>query len=198
MTLQRLSDFLPLAVQSLTQPRVTLRRVLSIPATRSDLLTAGWLVIVFSLLFSAIIAIILPQSETGTAQQPTFAAGVIIAALSLFGGAFVLHRVGRYFGGKGTFDQSLTTIIWLNFILMFLQIPVPFAATQSREIFGLVMMLVVIVGMVQSTAQVMELHGFTKVIPVLLAIVGAQFVFGVLIIILLSLMGITLPTEPVN
>ena len=198
MTPQRLFDFLPLAVQSLTQPRVTLRQILAIPFNRSEIILAAWLVIVLNLAFSTLFEILAPVPDGGTATVVPLGTSVVVLALTMFGGAFVMYRVGRAFGGTGSFDDSLKTIIWLNFVVLLVQIAIPIVSLLSAEASGLVILLVFVIAMVQITALVMELHGFTKVMPVLLGIIGAQLVFGALLLVVLGMMGVTVPMESVS
>lgn len=198
MTPQRLIDFLPLAIQSLTQPRATLRQILAIPAQRNELILAAWLVIVLNLMFSLLAGLLIYPEAVGEAESLPLGSSVFMLALTLFGGAFLMFRIGRAFGGTGDFDNSLKTVIWLNFVLLIVQIPVPFATLHSAETSGLVMLLVLIIAMIQITAQVMELHGFTKVMPVLLGIIGVQLALGVVMLVLFSMMGATFPMQPVK
>lgn len=195
MTPQRLSDFLPLAVQSLTQPRVGLRTILSIPSQRSDVINAAWLVIVLNLMLAALLTLLGPTPPEGTPEVP-LTTSAIMQALSLFGGAIVVHRVGGLFGGTGDFDGSLKLVVWVNFILFLMQLPLLLAAFAGQELVALAMMLVVVVAMTQLTATIMELHGFTEVFPVLLGIIGSMILFGIVLLILLGLLGVTLPTQP--
>lgn len=195
MTPQRLSDFLPLAVQSLTQPRVGLRTVLSIPATRSDVINAAWLVIICNLILTTVLTLVGPTPPEGTPTVP-LTTSTIMQALSLFGGAVIVHRVGGMFGGVGGFDDSLKLVVWVNFILFLTQMPILLVSFAGQEIVALAMMLVVIVAMTQLTATIMELHGFTEVFPVLIGIIGSMILFGIVLLVLLGMLGVTLPTEP--
>lgn len=192
---QRLSDFLPLAIQSLTQPRVGLRTVFSIPTERSDLINAGWLVIILNLILNTSLTAFGPTPPEGTPTVP-LTTSAIMQALSLFGGAFIVHRVGGLFGGTGNFDNSLKLVIWVNFILFLTQIPILLLSFAGQEIVALAMMLVVVVAMTQLTATIMELHGFTEVFPVLIGIIGSMIVVGIILLIVLGMLGVNLPTEP--
>lgn len=198
MTPQRLFDFLPLAVQSLTQPRVGLRTILAIPTQRVDVINAAWLVIVLNLIISAAFTVFGP-TPTGPEQAVVpITTSAIMLAMTMFGGGILVYVVGKKFGGTGSFDDSMKMVVWVNFILLLMQIPVPFAAAMGPEITGLVLILVVIVAMVQMTAQVMELHGFSQVFPVILGIIGTQFAFGIVLLIVLGLLGVSVPIEPAN
>lgn len=195
MTPQRLFDFLPLAVQSLTQPRVGLRTILSIPATRTDVINAAWLVIVCNLFLTTTLMLVGPTPPEGT-PSVSLTTSAIMQALSLFGGAFIVHRVGGMFGGTGNFDDSLRLVVWVNFILFLMQMPLLVLSLGGQEIIAIGMMLVVIVAMTQLTATIMELHGFTEVFPVLLGIIGSMILFGIVLLVLLGMLGVNLPTEP--
>ena len=196
MTPQRLIDFVPLALQSLTQPKVGLRTILAIPTTRTDVINAAWLVIVFNLMFSSAFNAFGPTPSEGAQQAVPLTTSAIMLALTMFGGAYLAYRVGKMFGGTGSLDDSLKMIVWINFILFLTQLPIPFAAVAGPEVVGLVMMLVLIVAMVQITAQVMELHGFTQAFPVLIGIIATQMAFGIVLLVILGILGVSLPIEP--
>ena len=194
MTPLRLSDFFPLALQSLTQPRVGLRTILSIPSQRSDLINAGWLVIILNLILTASLTLFGPIPPETPSTVP-LATSAIMQALSLFGGAFIVHRVGAFFGGTGNFDGSLKLIIWVNFILFLMQLPILLFSFLGQEIVALAMILVLVVAIIQLTATIMELHDFTEVLPVLFGILGSSVVFGIARLFVLGLLGVNLPTN---
>ena len=194
MTPQRLSDFFPLAFQSLTKPRVGLRTILSIPSQRSDLINAGWLVIILNLILTASLTLFGPIPPESPSTVP-LATSAIMQALSLFGGAFIVHRVGGFFGGTGNFDGSLKLIIWVNFILFLMQLPILLFSFLGQEIVALAMILVLVVAITQLTATIMELHDFTEVLPVLFGILGSSVVFGIALLFALGLLGVNLPTN---
>ena len=194
MTPQRLSDFFPLALQSLTQPRVGLRIILSIPSQRSDLINAGWLVIILNLILTAFLTLFGPILPENPSTVP-LATSAIMQALSLFGGAFIVHRVGAFFGGTGNFDGSLKLIIWVNFILFLMQLPILLFSFLGQEIVALAMILVLLIAITQLTATIMELHGFTEVLPVLFGILGSSIAFGIALLFALGLLGVNLPTN---
>ena len=194
MTPQRISDFFPLALQSLTQPRVGLRTILSIPSQRSDLINAGWLVIILNLILTASLTLFGPIPPESPSTVP-LATSAIMQALSLFGGAFIVHRVGAFFGGTGNFDGSLKLIIWVNFILLLMQLPILLFSFLGQEIVALAMILVLVVAITQLTATIMELHDFTEVLPVLFGILGSSVIFGIALLFVLGLLGVNLPTN---
>ena len=194
MTPQRISDFFPLALQSLTQPRVGLRTILSVPSQRSDLINAGWLVIILNLILTASLTLFGPIPPETPSTVP-LATSAIMQALSLFGGAFIVHRVGAFFGGTGNFDGSLKLIIWVNFILLLMQLPILLFSFLGQEIVALAMILVLVVAITQLTATIMELHGFTEVLPVLFGILGSSIAFGIALLFALGLLGVNLPTN---
>ena len=194
MTPQRLSDFFPLALQSLTKPRVGLRTILSIQSQRSDLINAGWLVIILNLILTAFLTLFGPIPPESPSTVP-LATSAIMQALSLFGGAFIIHRVGGFFGGTGNFDGSLKLIIWVNFILFLMQLPILLFSFLGQEIVALAMMLVLVIAITQLTATIMELHDFTEVLPVLFGILGCSVVFGIALLFVLGLLGVNSPTN---
>jgi hypothetical protein len=137
-----------------------------------------------------------PPPPEGAPEAVPITTSAIIQALSLFGGAFLAYQVGKLFNGVGSFDESLKMIIWINFILLLLQIPMLFVAIISPQVLALAMMAVMVVAMTQLTAQVMELHGFTQVFPVLIGIIGTMIGFGIILLIVLGILGVSLPLEP--
>lgn len=194
MTPRRPFDFFPLAIQSLTQPRLGLRTVLGIPANLTDTINAAWLVIVINLLLSVAFSLfgLVPAPE-GTEATP-LSTSALLAAFSMFGGAVLVHRVGGLFGGIATFETSLKMVVWTNFVLLVVQLPMPFLAGVGPDALMLGMFLVMIVAMVQITAQVMEIHGFTEVFPVLIGVFLSLLALGIVALTFLAATGAQIPT----
>jgi Yip1 domain len=100
----------------------------------------------------------------------------IVQILLLVIGVMMISGIGRMFGGKGQFADALLLVVWLEFIMLLLQIAQlvalltlpPLAAMMG--LFGLVLFLWLL------TNFIAELHGFPSVLATFFGIIGALLV----------------------
>lgn len=189
----RPGELLPLAVQALTQPRASLRRILDTPVSRQVLYLCAAILIVLNLLAAVASEIIIGVPPGGGVSL--FASAIVaIAVIGIC--TLFLVVAGRIFDGRGSIDDCFKTVLWFNFIVFLLQLLVPIFSLIAPQTVGLVFLLIVILTLVQMTAQVMEVHGFTRIMPVVLGIIGTQFIFGIVLLVLLTMLGVPLPIDP--
>ena len=106
---------------------------------------------------------------TNPLQLAALQAGVLLVSAALIAG------LGRMFGGAGRFEDALLLVVWLEFILLLLQIVqtavMLFSPTLAGALglFGLVLFIWLLANFIA------ELHGFASILAVGLAIIGAVF-----------------------
>lgn len=190
--IDRMGAFLPLAGTAVTAPRTALREVLRIPAGRPEIAGFAALVIVLNLMMGIGADIVLPAPEG--AEPISLFVAAIIHAVSLFGGAVVLNLAGMMFRGGGDFDACLKTFAWFYFVMLLAQgaflVVLLFLPPAMA---GLALLLLLVFSMVQLTASVMEVHGFTRPFLVVLGILGASVLFGFVMLVVLTVLGVELP-----
>lgn len=160
-----LSSLLSLAKYTVQNPREGARIVL-----RGDIpVTARWVAFALMAVISAILAhfsfALMPPDVQGTmdgavASPVTTAimqAGLMIVAV------FLIHQVGRWRGGVGRFEDALLLMIWLQFILLILQVVQLVTQMVAPPLSMLVGYMSVGIFLWLLSNFVAELHGFSSV-----------------------------------
>lgn len=166
-------------VQALGYPRPVLWQVLGFL-----LVAATFLAVIGSILFpadpEAVGAIVVNPLMTGIAQA-------IISVLTVFG----IYRIGRALGGTGSFDQALLTVIWLQFVLLIIELGVLLLGLFAP---GLALFLWVM-GMVMTfwilSHFIAEMHGFRSAGAVFASILMLLLVLAVVLSFVLAAIGIS-------
>lgn len=179
-----------LARESLSDPRQAARRIMAlnlpVPARWSALL----LVSVLSSLFMHL-GLRLGQAAPGAPDAPPFPMGPFWTVLLFWGSVMLtvglVHHVGRWRGGRGRFEDALILMVWVQVMLL---------AVQVVQLAALILLppLALLLGwiglglfgwlMVNFTA---ELHGFARLGPVLAGMVLTLLALSVVLAVALTL-----------
>lgn len=102
----------------------------------------------------------------------------------------LVHRVGLAFGGRGSFPDALLVVVWLQLLMLALQIVQLFATMISPPLAGIIGLVGFGVFLWLMTIFIAELHGFASRGLVFLGMVlsglAAGFVLGIVMILLLG------------
>ena len=174
------STLLEMARFTVQNPREGARMVM-----RADVPMAGrWLALALMAVLSSImthLSIALLPPEGRAAMQQAVAGPLPTALLQ---GALLLvtvhgvYWVGRWRGGKGSFADALILMIWLQFILLILQviqIAAQLVLPPLADIIGYVSLALF---MWMLTAFITTLHGFQSMATVFFGIIGVLLVAG--------------------
>lgn len=189
-------SLLELARVTLTNPKDGARRVKSLDLPRGALWQGFALVVVLSVLLTEIGSMASPASRGlfDLLRLGPFYAGAV-QALFLFFMVYAAHRIGAAAGGRGSFEESLKLMVWLQAMLVALQ------AVQLLAFF-LVPPLAALLGIAALawffwvlTHFVMVLHEFENRGKVLLGILltFVAVVFG--LSLLLTMLGVLVVPE---
>ena len=100
----------------------------------------------------------------------------------------LIHRVGRAFGGRGSFSDALLVVVWLQVVMLAFQMLQLVLAPLAPGVAGLVGLISFVIYFWLLTMFISELHGFSGRGMVFLGIVltglAGGFVLAVLIILL--------------
>lgn len=178
-----------LARESLSDPRQAARRIMALnlpfPARWSALLLVS---VLSSLLMH--LGLSLGQAMPGAAETPPFPMGPFWTVLLFWGSVMLtvglVHHVGRWRGGRGRFDDALILMVWVQVMLLAVQVVQlvaivvlpPLALLLGWIGFGLFVWL-----MANFTA---ELHGFAKLGPVLVGMVATLLALSVVLAVVLT------------
>ena len=152
------------------------------------------------LLLVAVVSALLASLQVGLTPQPLdplsafMLASPIRAAvvqwLFLALSVVLVHQVGRAFGGRGSFPDALLIVVWLQLLMLALQILQLVVTFFSPALAGLIGLAGFGVFLWLMTTFIAELHGFTSrglvFLGMVLSCLAAGFVLGILLILILG------------
>ncbi|SPJ22725.1 Yip1 family protein [Palleronia abyssalis] len=187
---------LRLAGETVRDPRVTFARLRNLDLPQGALWEALVLVVVVSVLMAELGNMLLLATIPEGTDAPQFLSPFVFGALQfviLAVSVILIDRVGRAMGGEGRVEDALLAVVWLQFIMICLQV------VQSAFLFilpgvaGLILIAGIGLFLYLLTAFVAELHGFASM----------GRVFGMILVVLvgvalglsfiLTLTGVTVP-----
>ncbi|MCP5072603.1 MAG: YIP1 family protein [Rhodobacteraceae bacterium] len=191
MTPASFADLLRMVVQSTREPRIVLRRVLGFSLSISELLQIAFLISVVTVLIQVGLESSIPDDEFVSVVTlfggPVGFFGIQFGSIMIMAG--VMTVAGRVFGGSGQFIDCMKTTVWLNFILLVLQVAQLVAAFIVPLLALMVVLFSLVFSLVLIIAFVMEVHGFRNVGLVILATAGTVFATFLIASFLLVLLG---------
>ena len=180
------------AILTVRDPKAGLGSVMAYRLGNRELAEAAALVSILGAIIAALMLAFTPADSDDVMLTP--ARSPMVLALfqiaTIFVSAYLLYFVGRLFGGDGTFGACLTASIWLQVILLLVQILqlvlmfiIPFLATLA---YLAAILLVVYL----SVSFVKEVHGFRSLFAVSAGVIGTMFVLAMVIAFLMAMFGI--------
>ncbi|MFK5998563.1 MAG: hypothetical protein QM492_10710 [Rhodobacterales bacterium] len=191
------AGLLRLAVETLQSPKRTLRMVLDFVITMPELLQITAFVVALSTLLTALTPV--PPDMTIPLVQWFYANVLILFALQyvvFLGLAGLMTIIGQMFQGHGTFKESLTALVWLQFIVFGISLIQLFFAVTIPQV-NVIIFLFSIMAMVHLTvAFIMEVHGFNNAVLVFAGVVGTFIGVVFSLVFIFVLLGITPEVAP--
>lgn len=190
--------------ETLSDPKSAARRLIGLDLPQGALWEALALVVVLSVLAAQISLLMLPagMAPEGAGPEemmPGFASPVALGvaqAVVLAGIAAAVHWIGRFLGGTGRFDDALVLVVWLQFLLVCLQVVQAVLGLIAPPLSGLVGIAGIVVFFWLLTQFVMVLHGFGSAPMVFVMIVVSLLGVTFAISVLLALFGVAIIGEP--
>ena len=179
-----------LVLKSVTEPRETIARVLAMNVDPATLYKLALLVAAISGVIDAISRTVLPLPEAYSSSllsSPIFLAG--LQFFGIFIVAFLVHRIGRLFDGRGDLIGALRISIWFAFIWLFTVVFVILLILLLPTIAPLAQLIILVWMLGVFTRFVQELHGFENFIATLGGVIGAGFLLGIILVVLLISLG---------
>jgi hypothetical protein len=184
------SRLVALAVLSIQDPRAGFRALLAeaVPlAARSAGLVL--VAVISAILVQPGLALMPPQPDDMLGQ---FLAGsplrlAILQWLILGLSALLIHHVGVAFGGKGRFEDALLLVVWLQLLMLGLQIAQLVLLVISPPLAGLVGLASFVALLWLSSHFIAELHGFSSASRVLAGVLLTVFLTAFIITISLTI-----------
>lgn len=180
-----------LAMMSLSRPRDAIAEVLKIQIAHSDLIKGALFVACFSGLLDAASRVILPLPE---ALQSSIISSPITSAVIQFFGILIIavltDKVGRFFGGKGNYEDALKATVWFSFVWLFGVVLILVVLLFFAPIAPLVQLATMIWMIIVFTTFVQVLHQFEKFFATLAGVFGTGLILSFVAVFLMGALGI--------
>lgn len=192
-----LDDFLALARDTVMRPAQAVPRILALAPPPEQRWMAGVAVVALSSILAWLASILFPLPvETPWSpitRSPMVMAVVQLVVLLLVSG--LVAGVGRMFGGRGQFADALWLLIWIDAIMLaiqLVQVVLMFVFPLTAEMLGLA-----VIGLFfwLVIALTKELHGFQNLGLVALGVVATLLLTGLLLSVTFGALGLLPPME---
>lgn len=179
--------------ETLSDPRAGMRRVLDIGLPVEARWQALALVAVVSAILSQISIFLGPMGQGG-GMMPGMGGSpvrvvilqVLVLALIVFG----VDRIGRAMGGRGSFVDALLVVVWLQVVMIALQLVQVVALILVPPLAALIGLASVALFFWMLTSFVTELHGFASRGRVFGVVLLSFFAMAFVLAFLLTLLGV--------
>ena len=126
-------------------------------------------------------------------RQPMMLAAMQLAAIVLAAG--LMSGVGRMFGGGGRFEDALLLTVWIEVLLLLVQVAQLALSLILPGVAGLLGLAAVVLFLWLTVQFTKALHGFRNSVKVALGLLGTAFVAGFVLSLIAAALGI-LPEMP--
>lgn len=189
-----LTNLLRLARHTAANPRDGARQVLDLNLPRDVLWKMLVLTVIISTFLTHVGVLLIPDATQMMSEVigSPLLTGVVQAGL-LAVMVCCVHWIGRAMGGTGAFDDALALVIWLQFIMVCVQVIQTALLPVAPTVAGLLGIASIVLFFWLLTHFVAFIHGFTSLPWVFVTIVAAIFgvVFGLSLI--LALISFSVP-----
>jgi hypothetical protein len=184
-----------LLVESLVRPRVAARRVLDLELRADMLIEAALAITCLGVILGALSIRLNPgavdQLSAFVIGNPLLGAAVQLVVLAVI--VLFVFRVGRFFGGTGDAVGALAIVVWLDAVMVAIQM-VQIVALLLFPPFATLLALAAVLWVVWAMACfVSELHGFQNTVVVVGGVILSMTVMFFGLALLLTLLGV--PSE---
>jgi Yip1-like protein len=123
-------------------------------------------------------------------QNPLLLA--VIQFMGLMISTIAILVIGRMFGGRGSFAQTLLLSVWLQFFMLIVQAPITLVAIVAPPVASMLNTAAVFFFLYLTVSFVAELHGFRSRLKVLGGFIFASLIASFLILFILRMAGFDL------
>ncbi|MEM1363314.1 MAG: Yip1 family protein [Pseudomonadota bacterium] len=189
-----LRDLLSRAIETVRNPQDGARLVIGQNIPMPILWQMMFAVVALSVVLGQGLMIFLaePTSLAGPlVWNPMLMAGVQVAVLMI--SVYAVHWIGHAMGGTGTFEDALALMIWLQFIMICLQIVQLAAMMLAQGLADIIGLAGVVLFLWLLTNFVAVLHGFRSLGLVFVMILGSLLGIIFVLSLVLSILGFAVP-----
>ncbi len=180
-----------MALQSIPEPRKIARELFNLRLNRGALWQALILLLVIGAMMGVGSSVLFPPAPelSGTVFAMPLMVSLAEASIAIIT-VFLIFWLGRAAGGTGAFEDAIVTVIWLNFVLLIVQMTVLVLSLFAPSLAALVWLAGGFAGFWILSHFIAEMHGFTSAMRVFLAILLTSFVAVAVLSIVLAMMGV--------
>ena len=192
-------DFKALTRQTLRNPEQAARWLID----QGWPMQVRWMALVLAVSLSGLLAYAstllfpLPADEGAAvfsiSRQPLVLAGMQLVAIVV--GAGLMAGVGRMFGGHGRFEDALLLTVWIEVMLLIVQLAQIVLSLALPELAGILGIIAVALFLWLTVQFTKALHGFTSGPKVLLVMFGTLLVMGFVLSFFMAALGL-MPEMP--
>ncbi|MBD3679330.1 MAG: hypothetical protein HUJ27_13160 [Rhodobacteraceae bacterium] len=186
------STILALIAQAPVAPRATAQAVLDMGVPRQALWPMFILVMIASVLLSAVSQVLTPlPAEQAVVWLSPFSMAMIVTGATI---AYIagIWLIGVQFGGNGSFADSLLLMTFLQAVLLAADVVKIVATVISPALGGAVFFVVALMAFWLNINFVDVLHRFGSLLKSFFLILFVSFVLGTIAALLLASMGLTI------
>lgn len=192
-------DFKALTRQTLRNPEQAARWLID----QGWPMQVRWMALVLAVSLSGLLAYAstllfpLPADEGAAvfsiSRQPLVLAGMQLVAIVV--GAGLMAGVGRMFGGHGRFEDALLLTVWIEVMLLIVQLAQIVLSLALPALAGVLGIIAVALFLWLTVQFTKALHGFTSGPKVLLVMFGTLLVMGFVLSFFMAALGL-MPEMP--
>lgn len=188
-----IQSILAMVGRTLTGPREGAEEVLALGIPRQGLWMALVLVAVLSAILGQITTFLMVGVEgaaaAGLMGQPILTG--LIQLVVLVGSVLAIYHIGRAFGGTGSFDEVVAVVVWLQFVMVCVQVLQTAMMILVPPVGGLIGLLAIVLFMWLLTHFIAVVHGFRSLGQVFVMILLSMFAIAFALSIVLSVIGVS-------
>lgn len=188
---------LNLVVQTIKAPQEGASTILSMGLTRDVLAQLLCFVVVVSVLTGQLGVFAMGGGLQDGAMTGPFLMSPLVATFVQFALLIVLitsvHVIGRALGGRGSFEESLALVTWLQFILLSLQVVQIVALLLFPLLGGLIGLLSILLFLWLLVNFIAVIHGFSSLGLVLVGVIISAFGILFAMSLILAMLGLSFP-----
>ena len=183
------ADIVELGRMTVSRPRAAARAILDMGFPRSEHWTLFLLTVVLSGLLGQVGILVTPMDVDG--PQPTGLGVAAVVGGSILLLAATVQVVGRWFGGRAEFSDTLLLMIWLQLVLVAFQALQTVALIVAPAFAGLIAIAAMVLMVWALVNFIAELHGFESLGKVFLAMILTLFGLAFVLSLVLGAIGIS-------
>lgn len=183
---------LALARLTVTDPQSAAAYLLSRQPDRKTLLQIAALVSLLGVLAESVLVLAASSGDGSAALVGSPIMLAVILFMMLMLSSLLVFIIGAMFGGVGSFDQALFLSVWLQFLMVLVQIvTIPFAAAVGGipDLMTFVIYLFLTWTLINFIAV---LHGFTSLWKIFAGFIATSLVASLVILLVLGMIGLSL------